>query len=100
MLSLSRCRYRGAVSHGKASRNCCCVQAAVGCDVTFRWTMRLLRWLKTTKPKSTPNVAVGMAKKSIPAASARCSRRKRLHVGEGLGGLRRGRYLDTVDCAT
>src|SRR5688572_24901453 len=98
MLSLSRCRYLGALSHRKASLNCCRVHAAVGWEVTFRCTMRLLRWLSTTKPNSTPNVAVGMVKKSIPTASAKCNRRKRLHVGEGRGGLCRGRYFDTVDC--
>ena len=33
-------RYRGAWSHGKASRNCCAVHAAVGCAVTAVCTTR------------------------------------------------------------
>src|ERR1017187_4413423 len=32
-------RNRGDVSQGKASPICCAVQAAVGCAVTFQWTI-------------------------------------------------------------
>jgi hypothetical protein len=35
-----RMRKRGALSQGHASRSCCAVHAAVGCAVTFTWTMR------------------------------------------------------------
>jgi hypothetical protein len=34
MRSRSRTRYRGALSHGNASRSCCAVHSAVGCAVT------------------------------------------------------------------
>ena len=36
----SRMTNRGTLSHGHASRSCCAVHAAVGCAVTFTWTMR------------------------------------------------------------
>jgi hypothetical protein len=38
MRSRSRKRKRGAVSRGKASRNCCAVHSAVGCCVTAKCT--------------------------------------------------------------
>jgi hypothetical protein len=58
---------RGAVSHGHASRICCAVQAAVGCAVTLRWTMRRQSWDSTTNTNSTLKVAVGTVKKSTEA---------------------------------
>src|SRR5205809_785256 len=40
MRSRSRSKYRGALSHGKASRICCTVHSVVGCAVTAKWTIR------------------------------------------------------------
>ena len=49
--SRSRIRYRGAVSHGKASRICCAPQSAVGCAVTPKCTIRRRSWWSTMNPE-------------------------------------------------
>ena len=59
---------RGAVSQGHASRSYCVVHAAVGCVVTFRWTMRRRSWDSTTNTHNTRKVAVGAVKKSHEAS--------------------------------
>ncbi len=49
MQSLSRSRYLGAVSHGKASTICWAVQLAVGCSVTLKCTICRLSCIRTIK---------------------------------------------------
>ena len=55
---------RGPVSQGKASRNCCATQEAVGCAVTEICTILRRSWRSTMKTKRMANVAVGTVKKS------------------------------------
>ena len=63
--SRSRIQYRGAWSHGNASRICCAVHSSVGCSVTLKCTTRRRSWERTTKTNSTRTV--GTVKKSIDA---------------------------------
>ena len=67
--SRSRIKYRGAWSHGNASRICCAVHSSVGCSVTLKLkcTTRRRSWERTTKTNRTRNKAVGTIKKSIDA---------------------------------
>jgi hypothetical protein len=43
---------------------CCAVQAAVGCSVIAKWTMRRRWCASSTRTKSTRPVTVGTVKKS------------------------------------
>jgi len=99
MASRSRIKYRGASSHGNASRTCCAVHPSVGCSVTLKCTTRRRSWERTTKTNSTRNQAVGTVKKSIDAICFMWLFRNGRQVWDG--GLRfRHRYLPTVDGAT
>ena len=57
-------RYAGASSFGKALRNCCTVQAVVGCSVTATWTIRRRSCASMMSTKSIRSVTVGTTKRS------------------------------------
>src|SRR5437879_1343021 len=97
--SRSRIQYRGAWSHGNASRICCAVHSSVGCSVTLKCTTRRRSWERTTKTNSTRNQAVGTVKKSIDAICCMWFFKNGRQVCDG--GLRfRRRCFPTVDGAT
>jgi hypothetical protein len=58
----------GAISHGHTLRSCWAVHPAVGCALTFMWTMRRRSCDSRTNTNKTRNVAVGSLKKSINAS--------------------------------
>ena len=75
--SRSRIKYRGAWSHGNASRICCAVHSSVGRSVTLKCTTRRRSWERTTKTNSTRNCvgarrSGGAERRSRPAGRHGC----------------------------
>src|SRR6516225_11119745 len=81
--SLSRTRYRGAVSHGNASTICCASHSAVGCVATANHNSRRRPWLTTRNANRHPNVRVGTTQRSIAAMASAWLRRNVRHVCDG-----------------